>query len=258
VTALQRIAALGAGALVALGGALDPAGAQQTKPLREMTWRAHVGISTRRETSATSAQGSADNSPGAMTLSGGTAHAGGGGTANVEIHVGVIGALPEDGLAVMVSETGDRKSEPVRVDVHGDGGTVVAPGDTEKITPEETRLVALLGRRLVNGHDVGPGATWTQTTADKAIKATSRYTVLAYVPEIVTLDFDQTVTAGGVRPLDMHTTGRFTYDLQHSVPVSAKLATRSHEGSLGDLTTWDFSFEYELVADTFGALKPRS
>jgi len=255
VTALGRTAAALASVLLATGAAC--ASAQQTKPLREMTWRAHVGISTTRETSIKPAQNMADNSPSTLTISGGNAHAGGGSTANVEIHVGVIGPLPDDGLAVMVSETGDRKSAPVRVDVLGDGGTVVAPGDTEKVTPEESRLIALLGRRLVNGRDVGPGATWTQATSDKTVRAQSRYTVLSYVPEIVTIDFDQTVTAGGVRPLDMHTTGRFTYDLQHSVPVSARLATRSHEGSQGDLTTWDLSFEYELIADSFAPRKPK-
>jgi hypothetical protein len=216
-----------------------------------MTWRAHVGIATTRDSTV--------NAPltGGGIISGGSAHAGGGSAANVEIHVGVIGPLPDDGLAVMVSESGDRKTEPIRVDVRGDGGTIVAPGDTDKITPEESRLVALLGRRFLAGRDVGPGSTWSQTSADKAVKAISRYTVMSYVPETVTLDFDQTVTAGGVHPLDMHTTGRFSYDLQYSVPVSAKLATRSHEGSLGNLTTWDLSFEYELVADSFGTFKPR-
>jgi hypothetical protein len=257
VFAFQKLPALVAGAVLAAAAVPTGSAAQQPKVMREMTWRAHVGIATNRETSFNAPTTTAPNSPGALTVSGGNAHAGGGSIANVEIHVGVIGALPDDGLAVMVSESGDRRSEPIRVDVRGDGGTVVAPGGTEKITPEESRLVGMLGRRLVNGHDVGPGATWTQTSADKAVKASSRYTVLSYVPEIVTLDFDQTVTAGGVRPLDMHTTGRFSYDLQHSVLVSAKLATRSHEGSLGDLTTWDLSFEYELVADTFGAVKAK-
>jgi hypothetical protein len=258
VFAFQKFPAFVASALLAFAAVPAGAGAQQQpKVIREMTWRAHIGISTARETSFNAPTTTAANSPGAVAVSGGNAHAGGGAIANVEINVAVIGALPDDGLAVIVSESGDRKSEPIRVDIRGDGGTVVAPGENAKVTPEESRLVGLLGRRLVNGHDVGPGTTWTQTSADKAVKASSRYTVLSYVPEIVTIDFDQSIRAGGIRPLDMHTTGRFSYDLQHSVPVSAKLATRSHEGSLGDLTTWDFSFEYELVADSFGAVKPK-
>ena len=236
----------------ALASAAD-AGSAAPRTFRHLTWHVDVGVVHRSERERSTALPSADDASGASSLhvGGGTDAHSAGGTAAVDVSIDIVGALPDEGLAAIVSEKGDRTIPPLRLDILRDGTIVVPPADRAKLTAEEAQIAELCARALLTGRPLTVGESWSKSGGDANVKTRATYRIKDYSADgIVLVELDQTLRGSVQGAINQHTYGTFQYDARRTVPVAARVSRVTQSGQLGALDTTEESFEYKLTEDT--------
>ena len=245
------ILAVAAAALVPLSASAQtaaspaPAGSAQpasapSKPVRQLQYKVSVGIR------------STDTSQNF----GGNANFGGGATAQGTIDADVIAVDANNALLIRIAEnTDNRKAPAVLVGVQDLGQVNSSPADQRNLNEEELALLGMLGRGVVNEHDLAPGSTWkVQNNIPNGTDETT-YTVKSMVGDTqANIGFERVMKVTGSQPFDISTHGTMLYDFKKSIPIAASILQRVHQEGSNQSTT-DLSFEYHLSKDSLTTAK---
>lgn len=203
------------------------AGAQQTKPMRQLAYSFDISI-TQDRTVHSSGVGEAGGGTGS-----GMTHYGGGNSDKGTITVDVLGVGSDTGLIVMIAEQGrgDRTAAPAECVAYPIGSVLC---ETEKkVNEEEMTLLRMLGRNFVNPSQLDFKKHWQNVNAMPGGKETNDYTITGDDNNgLLAINYVRALTIEGVNGYRADTNGNLTYNQKLSVPVKIKedTVTRRHVG----------------------------
>jgi hypothetical protein len=220
---------------------------QTPKPLRTLTYDVGYSLTSQRDTAVSG-------------LTGGQAHDIEIGRAAVQrgmsandrgtLQIDVVAATQDGGLVVDATFDGrEVKQAPVRVAVYADGRLAYDP--ERRLSPGAQRLLPLLARGLLAGHDVSPGSTWT-TPALQPAKGASTFRITHWEGGRVTFTIATDVQVSGPNGYDENDDGTATYATDRLCPLAYELRIRMRRHvTPGTYETSSEQVSAKLLTDTF-------
>jgi hypothetical protein len=230
--------ALGA-SLALLVAASGVASAQQTKPLRTLTYTvAYSAVSSMRS-----------QLTGGIEVGRGFEDTGYANDDKGTLRVDVIAATGDLGLVVDASFAGEKtKQAPVRVAILGDGRLAFDP--KLNIAPELVEFLPLLARGLLGDKDHPAGSSWS-APAPQPLAGTRMFRVTSADDTTANLSITTDAKVGGGQGYERHEESTLAYRPKLSTPVRYDTRIRLRRQGLNGPETTDLHLTAALATDSF-------
>ncbi|MBV8152333.1 MAG: hypothetical protein JOY59_12310 [Candidatus Eremiobacteraeota bacterium] len=169
-----------------------------------------------------------------------------------QLIVDVIAATQDGGLVVDATLDGDTtKMGKTRIAIFPDGRLSYNP--SLDLPPEVLRVLPLLGRRVVTGHDVGD--TWTVPLPGKNVKGENDFRITGEAPgDNLNVELQTSMQVSGYPHVDESSRTTSVYSPRLTVPMKVSFTGLIHKedsGASQSLQTINLTVDATLVQDSF-------